>query len=290
MMTITVPATSANLGLGFDCLGLALDLNLTVRIIGPSDEWTIKHPYGADVPSDKRNLIIKTALDLHPDLPAHQLEVTSDIPLARGLGSSSSAIVAGLLVGHLIKGDEIDQAQLLEEANQIEGHPDNVAPAIYGGLQLAQILDGQVSSQTVPLPDLEALTFIPDYHLETKKARAVLPKQIPYQDAVSQGQHLAALINAGWNRDLAAFQVLLEKDKLHEPYRAELVPELREIRQLFHANDIKGTYLSGAGPTIITMVAAGKGQKAEELLAKAKLKGQIRLLQINQHGFTITKD
>lgn len=286
MLTITVPASSANLGLGFDCLGLALDLNLTVTVGQKTTQWEVIHPFGVDIPADRHNLIVKTALLVDPEIQPHQLTVTSDIPLARGLGSSSSALVAGLALGHFLAEGKINRQQLLGEAAALEGHPDNVAPTIFGGLQLTNENFHDVKSTRLPLDDdLIAFTFIPSYPLKTDEARAALPAEYGRKTATLQAERLANLVVAAFQNDLTAFQHLVEKDLVHEPYRAKLAPEFLTIRKLAHEHGLAGTYLSGAGPTVVSLQKPADAKRLESAVQALNLDGEIKLLSLQQSGF-----
>ena len=136
-MKIRIPATSANLGPGFDSCGIALSLYLFIEVLEPSDQWEIIHDLGNDIPSDATNLMITTALALAPDLAPHKIKMESDVPLARGLGSSSSVIVAGIELANRLGNLNLSQKEKIEIATKIEGHPDNVAPAICGDFVVA---------------------------------------------------------------------------------------------------------------------------------------------------------
>ena len=143
-MKITVPATSANIGPGFDSVGVAVSKYLTIEVLEPADVWFIEHDLG-DIPSDENNLLISTALQVKSDLQPHKLVMTSDIPLARGLGSSSSVIVAGIELANQLADLKLSDDDKLDIATKIEGHPDNVAPAIFGNLVVASYVDEHVT-------------------------------------------------------------------------------------------------------------------------------------------------
>lgn len=290
MLTISVPATSANLGPGFDSMGLALDMQLTLTVLGPSTTWQVDHPFGDEVPHDERNLMIKTALSLHPDLTPQHVTVTSEIPLARGLGSSSTAIVAGLALANELAATPISKEALLTRATALEGHPDNVAPAILGGLVVATAADGDVQAVKLPTPDLFASVYVPNEELLTAASREALPSELPYKAAIAGSSIantlVAALATQNW--DLAL--TLLEQDRFHEQFRAHLVPALAIVRQTAHELGLKGTYLSGAGPTIVTL---GRQAELQQLQAQLKqnptLDGQYHLLPIDAAGVKVEK-
>lgn len=290
MLTISVPATSANLGPGFDSIGLALDMQLTLTVLGPSDQWQVDHPYGAGVPSDARNLIIKTALGLVPNLTPQHVQVTSEIPLARGLGSSSTAIVAGLVLANELSGAPFTKQELLQKATALEGHPDNVAPAILGGLVVATYADKKVRAVSLPTPTWAASVYVPNEELLTSASRQALPKQLAYGDAIAASSIANALVAALAMKDWILAQKLLEQDRFHEQYRSHLVPALEIVRQTAHDLGLVGTYLSGAGPTIVTLGARADVEKLQQQLRlNPALTGQYHLLPIDVAGVKVHK-
>lgn len=155
-MKITVPATSANIGPGFDSVGVAVSKYLTIEVLEPADVWFIEHDLG-DIPSDENNLLISTALQVKSDLQPHKLVMTSDIPLARGLGSSSSVIVAGIELANQLADLKLSDDDKLDIATKIEGHPHNVAPAIFGNLVVASYVDEHVNSIVTEFPELSLI-------------------------------------------------------------------------------------------------------------------------------------
>lgn len=289
MITIKVPATSANLGPGFDTLGLALDSYLELTIEQESPNWFIKHAFGPHIPTDEQNLIVSSALSIDANLPAHTLQVHSPIPLARGLGSSSSAIVAGIVLAHVLRNETVSRQQVFQEAAAIEGHPDNVAPAVFGGLQLSSVTEeGRFSSTTLPFPEeLIGLALIPNYAVSTKKARAILPKKLRYKQVVQQGNALARLIAACYTTDAGALRQLVEEDQIHEQYRARLCPALPKVRELEASMGIHGSYLSGAGPTIMTLATADEIKRLQAPLTELQKDAIVQKMPISQQGYQI---
>lgn len=278
MTTIRVPATSANLGPGFDSIGIALELYLTVTIAETRADWLIEHEMGADVPSDEHNLIIKTALALIPDLEPHRLIMRSEIPLARGLGSSSSAIIAGIELANQLGDLDLTQYDKLQIAVKLEGHPDNVAPAIYGGFVTATYDDVEADAISAPFPAARALTFIPDAELLTSASRAILPEKVPLRAAVATSSAANVLVAAVLRGDLELAGRMMERDQFHETYRETLVPHLEQIRDRARDAGACGTYLSGAGPTVISMVPPAE---AEEIL------GELQQLPLAGHWLNL---
>jgi homoserine kinase len=289
MQQIRVPATTANLGPGFDSLGLALQLYLTVTIGEETVDWQVNHPFGPNVPSDRQNLIVATALDVAADLTPHHLTVTSDIPFARGLGSSSAALAAGIALGNLLGDLHLSKLEMVTIGTRLEGHPDNIAPAILGGA-VAAFADGdQTFAQSVATPELSASVFIPNRELLTAEARRALPETLAFKTAVAASATANTLLAALVNGDLATIGQLLEADQFHEAARAHLVPELKTIRDLAHAQAIFGTYLSGAGPTILTLTTADSAKQLADLVAQTPLDGQSLVLPIDHQGVTISE-
>lgn len=251
---IKVPATTANLGLGFDSLGLAVNLYLTVTVEGTSDEWYIQHPFGISVPTSQENLIIQTALTIAPDLAPHRLKCESQIPMTRGLGSSSSAIVAGIELANQLAKLNLSPADKVKWATKFEGHPDNVAPAILGGLVVAtyQTETEQVTTlqKQIQTP-LRLIALIPEVELSTKASRQVLPTQLAFSKAVEASSRANVLVAALWQEDFEAVGQIIEHDLFHEPYRQTLIPFLEPARRIAKEQHAIGTYLSGAGPTVM---------------------------------------
>lgn len=291
MITIKVPATSANIGPGFDSLGIALQCYLTLEIHEPTPAWVVHHDMADTIPHDASHIIVQVARRLASDLTPHRLVVKSDIPLARGLGSSSSALLAGLAMANLLANLQLTPNDLLTIATRIEGHPDNVAPALLGGA-VAAYFDGQrVFHAPIALPDdLYFVTYIPDTQLLTSKARATLPHQLPFKTSVAAsaiGNTLVAALNAN-NFETAKF--LIEADQLHELARQHLVPHLTQIRTIAHQLGIVGTYLSGAGPTVITIAPKQDAQRLMQHLDTVNFPGKLQKLSPDMTGLTINKE
>ena len=169
-MKIIVPATSANVGPGFDSVGIAVTRYLTIEVLEPSDAWLIEHDLGAGIPTDEKNLLLSTALSIAPAIQPHHIKMTSEVPLARGLGSSSSVIVAGIELANQLGKLSLSDEDKLEIATKIEGHPDNVAPAIFGNLVVASYVDQQTNHLVLPFPECALVAFVPNYELKTSVA------------------------------------------------------------------------------------------------------------------------
>lgn len=255
MITVKVPATSANMGPGFDALGFALTLYNTFSVElkdepGLSFEGFIPEFESPD------NLVYRSMKRLLEEVDYKEpaglhFKVKNDIPICSGLGSSSSCVVGGLMLGNALAGDPLSQAELINLATEIEGHPDNVAPALLGNMVIAVQDQGQVYYNTLKVATgLRFIALTPGYHVPTSHARKILPKDVPFTDAVFNvgrtGLLISSLVNGNFNNLGAACQ-----DRLHQPYRQKLVPEWAELSTIAEQNLAKTFFLSGAGPTVI---------------------------------------
>lgn len=286
-LTISVPATSANLGPGFDSVGLAVSRFLKIEVLQPLDKWLIHHDLGPDVPKDEHNLLIQTALKVYPHLTPQEIKMTSDIPLARGLGSSSSVIVAGIELANQLAQLALSDAEKLEIASQVEGHPDNVAPAILGGLVIAHSDASQTHYVSAKMPETGLLAFIPDYELKTSDSRNALPDSFAYKASVAASSVANVAIAALLTGDMALAGQLMSQDKFHEPYRRHLVPEFETIRDIASQKGAYVTYLSGAGPTVMVLAEPEKIKLIKAALELEQLPGQLVELSVDTTGVKV---
>ena len=308
-VVVRVPATSANFGPGFDCVGIALDMwsELTVE---RSDKFEIicEGEGADDIPRDETNLVCFALASAFKkagkSVPLLRYKLVNRIPYARGLGSSSAAIVSGLIAGLVLAGHRVEawgSEELLNMAAEIEGHPDNVAPAIYGGIQLG-IHDGtRWRTQRVNIPPgIQCVCFIPSFIGKTSTARGVLPESIPRKDAIFNIGRVAWLVNALASSNLDQLRFGCE-DALHQPQRAKaLYPHLIPLINAAVAAGANACFLSGAGPTVLALTSGAAGdiftqrnkervdrQVAEAMLAAAKqcdIKGQAYITSPVEHG------
>ena len=286
-MKIIVPATSANVGPGFDSVGVAVTKYLEIQVCEEREEWMIEHQLGKWIPRDERNLLLKIALQIVPDLQPRRLKMISDIPLARGLGSSSSVIVAGIELANQLGNLKLSQHEKLQLATKIEGHPDNVAPAIYGNLVIASSVEGQVSAVVAPFPECAFLAYIPNYELRTRDSRGVLPKKLSYKEAVAASSIANVAIAALLTRDMVKAGQAIESDLFHERYRQDLVREFATIKKVAKKNGAYATYLSGAGPTVMVLADPDKIPKIKAELEKQPFKGKLHDLQVDTEGVRV---
>lgn len=285
-MEIIVPASSANLGPGFDSIGIAVSLYLKVSVLGESQDWQVDH-HLAGLPHNQQNMIVKTALKVSPGLHPQHLKLVSNIPLAHGLGSSSTAIVAGIELANQLANLHLSLEEKVEMASQIEGHPDNAAPAILGGLVVGANVHDHFAAVKAPLPPYDFVAYVPAYKLATKKARATLPNQLSYHEATHASAIANSLVAALFAKDYDLAGELLEADEFHEQYRAPLVPELSKIRQIGHQHQALATYLSGAGPTVMTLIKHDHAEEFIKGLQEAGLTSRVEILHPDSSGLRV---
>lgn len=288
-MKIIVPATSANVGPGFDSVGIAVTRYLTIEVLEPADAWFIEHDLGAGIPTDEKNLLLSTALSVSTDMQPHRIKMTSQVPLARGLGSSSSVIVAGIELANQLANLQLSDAEKLRIATEIEGHPDNVAPAIFGNMVIASYIGEDVQYVTADFPSCDLVAFVPSYQLKTSDSRNVLPKEWSYKEAVAASSVANVAIAALLNGDLLTAGRSIESDHFHERYRQSLVKEFPQVKEVAHAHGAYATYLSGAGPTIMNLLAPEHTAAFVAALEKLGLEGQIFQLKIDTFGVRVEK-
>lgn len=286
-MRITVPATSANVGPGFDSVGIAVSKYLTIDVLETQENWWIEHDLGEEIPSNEENLLLQTALQVASDLPPHRLKMTSEVPLARGLGSSSSVIVAGIEMANQLGKLSLSDEDKLEIATKIEGHPDNVAPAIFGNLVVASYVDQQTNHLVLPFPECALVAFVPNYELKTSDSRNVLPSEWTYKEAVAASSIANVAIAALAKGDLRVAGKAIEADRFHERYRQQLVAEFPQVKEVAHQHDAYATYLSGAGPTIMTLLPVEHAEVFAKDLESKGLNGQVFSLKIDTTGVKV---
>jgi homoserine kinase len=293
--TVTVPASSANLGPGFDALGMAVDL---VNVVGvePAPQWEVLLAgEGAErLPQGDRNLmhrsITMAAQRWSLRLPPARLVCTNGVPLSRGLGSSSTAVVAGILIADHLAGAERPVDDMLQLASEIEGHPDNVTPALLGGVQACALADGRVVHAPVPIArPLGLAVFVPDVPMPTREARRVIPKRVDLHDAVYNISRACVLVAALASGEYGALRAGTQ-DMLHQPPRMRLFPAMPV---LFHAAmeaGALGVFLSGAGSTIMAFVE-GDAEPVAAAMAQAAARdgvpGRPMVTRVREEGATI---
>ena len=298
---VRVPGTSANCGPGFDAIGVACtiynDLELTLK----EEEGLVIEVEGegaANIPADERNIVLRAIRTLlkraHRDdeVKGFHIRMTNHIPLSRGLGSSAAAIVAGLKAANALLGNRFSRRELLQLATNIEGHPDNVAPAIFGGFTISVVTRGRVECfSLMPRMPLKLVVAVPQFPLSTRLARSVLPEQVRMRDAVFNVSH-AALLVAALTKGQPRFLCSAFADALHQPYREKLIPGMRDVFRAARRAGALGASLSGAGPCLIAYTLENEeavGQAMVEAFKEHEIEAHALQLSIDAHGARILK-
>lgn len=298
MVKVRIPATSANIGSGFDSLGLAVGGMYNHVYMEEADGLSILSRDGADIPLDESNLVYQTAKDLyaHCGRPFYGLaiEQISHIPLARGLGSSSACIIGGLVGANELMGCPLSQDDIIDIAATMEGHPDNSTPALVGGLVTAVLHDNKVHyvKQEVG-QELKLGAIIPDFELKTSVARGVLPETLPHMDArfnLGRAALMAVSLYSGKYENLR----VAAGDRLHQPYRLDLIPHAAEVMELCYKNGAYAAYISGAGSTLMAIFndsVLDFEQNTRDSLDQMGLQGWgLHILSIDNSGAKVMKD
>lgn len=292
MIKIRVPATSANFGPGFDCLGIALNLYNTftfeeidksIEFIGCSEEF-----------KNEDNLVytsMKKCFEKIGYTPSGiRIKMQCDIPVSRGLGSSAACILGGVMAASEIAGGVLNKEEVLEVAGEIEGHPDNLAPALYGGMAVS-IKDGKkIYVEEIRLnKKINFCAMIPDFTLSTEKSRSVLPKEISYKDALFNIGRTALLIAALNNGNMDMLKIGCE-DKLHQSYRGKLINNYEDILQKCRELNSRAVFLSGAGPTIMNIIDEENEEFIEKIIkyvSNFQNKWEVKQLSVDYKGAII---
>jgi homoserine kinase len=296
--TVTVPATTANLGPGFDCVGVALSLHNQFRFTAqgsdsPLVQFQVKGTEADRVQQDESNLVYQAFRHLYAHLgqtpPPVAIEIQLAVPLARGLGSSATAIVGGLLGANLLAGSPLSTQELMELAIALEGHPDNVVPALVGGCQLS-VRNAEQQWLAVPLTWHEAIVpiiAIPNFELSTAEARQVLPGAYSRADAIFNTAHLGLLIRALETGRGDWLQAALD-DRIHQPYRKTLIPGYETVYAAAMSVGAYGLVISGAGPTLLALAAPERSNAVQAVLERAwteeGILAQVEALQLDTRG------
>ncbi|BEP28689.1 homoserine kinase [Helicovermis profundi] len=291
MFTIKVPATTANIGPGFDSIGIALNLfnEITVE---KSDSKIFDWGNTGITLSKEKNLIL-TALEYTMDKfnissGYHIVSEQMDIPISRGLGSSAASIVLGVYAAFFLMDFKFEKDKILEIATELEGHPDNVAPAIFGNLISSALLENSVIYSKTYIPnEIVFNVLIPDFKLSTEKARSVLPSSYSKEDCIFNISRVALLISALNNNEISIIKYAL-KDRIHQPYRLDLIENGQNIFEYLDSIKSLGYYISGAGPTLISLDKTNTAEKNKKLiknhLDKYKTNWLVKTLEVCKDG------
>lgn len=296
---VRVPGTSANCGPGFDCLGVACTIynELEMTLLREDRLDIVVTGDGAEeIPLDSRNIVWQAAKLLlarvgkDKEYKGAVIRMHNGVPMSRGLGSSATAIVGGLKAANACLGEPCSKDDLLQMATDIEGHPDNVAPAIFGGFTVSIVQEGKPQCFALqPKLPLKLVVVVPDFHLPTKEARAVLPKSLTRQDAVFNISR-AAMLMAALCEGRAEYLQGVFDDALHQPYRAKLIPGMYEAFQGAVAAGALGACLSGAGPCLMAFTMENMeavGQAMVQVLSDHGVKAVYHVLDIDSQGAAV---
>lgn len=297
MIKLRVPASSANMGAGFDTLGVALGLynRITIEEI-PEGIEVINKNTQSFIPRDKNNLIYRAMLELFSHVKyipkGYRIIQNSQIPMTRGLGSSSACIVGGMLAANIISGRKLSYEEIIHLAAKMEGHPDNVGPAMYGGFCVS-LTDGDTTiiKSTKIENDIKFAVIVPDYFVATKKSRGVLPSTVGFKDAVYNISHASMFQAAMLSGDMSALRFGV-KDRLHQHYRKSYIDGMDDIFSETYSLGSCATYLSGSGPTILSVLdgdyetfSAGM----QEYFKENSLKWKCMILPIDNVGAVVSE-
>jgi homoserine kinase len=291
---VMVPATSANMGPGFDCMGIALELyNIVEANITDSGLQITTLGRDADlVENNENNLIYKAMVRLFDEVgfkpSGIKIECQNNIPVCRGLGSSASSIAAGLLLANHLSGNKLDIDQILKLGTEMEGHPDNIVPAIIGGMTISYMEDySAVQYIRLGFPNaLRMVLMVPDFVLATKQAREVLPRSVKLSDAAFNVSRAALMVAALLTDNLDHLRSA-SQDRLHQPYRARLIPGMKEVFDEAYKAGARGVFLSGAGSTLIAMIDRenwGFLDRIRGFLNKKSLNWELNYVSVSSKG------
>lgn len=296
---VRVPGTSANCGPGFDCLGVACTIYNELELTLLEEERLdieITGDGAENIPVDERNIVWRSIQKLVERAGKAQeykgavIRMDNGVPLSRGLGSSATAIVGGLKAANECLGNPFTNRDLLQMATEIEGHPDNVAPAIFGGFTISIVRNGKPECfSLMPKLPLKLVVTVPDFFLPTKAARAVLPAEVPMKDAVFNIGR-AAMLTAALCKGNKSFLRSVFDDALHQPYRAKLIPGMYDVFKAARAAGALGASMSGAGPCLIAFTvenADAVGMAMRDAFAKNNVKSQYHVFDIDGTGATV---
>ena len=297
---VRVPGTTANCGPGFDAVGIACTIYNELELILSQQGSLVIEIEGEGkgiIPTDEKNIVYQVIQAVFKKVGTTyqgiHIKMFNQIPLSRGLGSSAAAIVAGLFTANMATGNTLSKDELLDMATAIEGHPDNVAPAIFGGITIS-VIQGEHARylRFVPPQKLSMVVAIPDFNLSTHAARSVLPQIVPFKDAVFNISRTALVIGALCQGEFHHLRYALE-DKIHQPYRKHLIPGMQQVFDVAIDKGALGVAISGAGPCLIAFaqdhydrIGAGMVQA----FANNDIKARYLILDIDNEGAKIISD
>lgn len=297
MIKVKVPATTANMGPGFDSIGMALQMYNVVFAEEIEEGLEIIIQEGSpDIPTDRSNLIYKTICHFYKEIgkevPGIRIIQQDHIPHTRGLGSSAACIVAGLHIANALSQSFFSKEELVQMAAQLEGHPDNTTPALLGGMTIGAMNHEDMKYVKIKVAEnIHFAVMIPDFTLSTEKARAALPEMISLKDGVFNMSRAALLAASMITGDMDNLEMAMQ-DRFHEPYRESLIPNMKDILEHAKKCGAKGTFLSGAGPTLMAVIKNVVSFRKEMVsyLDGLDVDWQVQMLQADQSGAKVWID
>lgn len=297
MIKLKVPASSANMGAGFDTLGVALGMynRITVEEI-PAGLEVINQNTHSFIPRDTNNLIYRAMMCLFDNVgytpKGYRITQRSQIPMTRGLGSSSACIVGGMLAANIISGRTLTYDEIIHLAAKMEGHPDNVGPALYGGFCVS-LTDGDrtIIKSTKLTNNIKFAVMIPDFFMATKKSRGGLPAKVDFRDAVYNISHASMLQAALISGDMDALKIAA-RDKMHQPYRKSYIDGMEELFEKSYELGSYATYLSGSGPTVLSITDGDNDaflSSIQDYFKEKSMRWQCRILTIDNVGAVVSE-
>lgn len=296
---VRVPGTSANLGAGFDTLGIACSCYNELELSLHRDEYLdieLQGEGAKDIPTDNRNIVWQSITQVlkkagvEQEFRGAKLHMTNGIPLSRGLGSSAAAIVGGIKAANEALGAPLSTQELLELATEIEGHPDNIAPALLGGMTISTVKNGHPETfRFIPKLHFKMVVAIPDFYLPTKAAREVLPDKVDRRDAISNIGNAAMLV-AALLKGSKKFIYNAFDDRLHQPYRERLIPGMSDVFKEARTAGAMGAFLSGAGPCIIAFTDNSEEKVGTSMIsafADHGVKAEYRIFSLDRDGAVV---
>lgn len=296
-VTVKAPATTANLGPGFDTLGLALKLYNTVEIEETGEGLVVECEgvCSASIPRDETNIVYRAAEMVFGQVGYSprglRVRLVNEIPAARGLGSSAAAIVGGAVAANVLSGSRLGEREMLQICAGLEGHPDNAVPALVGGFVVTTVTSaGMVEYVKVPpSPSIRAVAAIPDFELKTADARRVLPSHFDFHDVVYNVGHAAFFVGAFITGNFSSLRFAME-DRLHQPYRESLIPGMRRVFDAAMSQGAQSVSISGSGPTLIAFVNSRDAEIGEAMKTAWASEGigcEVKLLELDTRGVVV---
>lgn len=295
LFTVVVPATTANLGPGYDSVGMALSLYMTVDV-KESIEWNVQYDGEeyAGLPTDDTNLIVRTIQDVAQryakDVRPHALHIASDIPLGKGLGSSATAIAAGIEIANELLDLTLSPQEKVRIGSENEGHSDNVAAALLGGVTVAYFVENELEVIQLPQPEIGVVILVPPNALKTSESRGLLPRELPHSVASAGNAASNVMLTAISLGDWELAGKMMEKDIFHEQYRKPMLQDFDQIRAYCHELGAYGMTVSGAGPSLFVAVKEGTQEEFAKQLEKKFPYYRAIAITPSPIGSTIEKD